>query len=114
VAYSPVYSAPFVLGNTSDGTPPNFLVPTGFTAVIREIDLYTEAGGSKLQVGMYGAGADSVVYFAVLEAIGLNTTTQWRGHVVALADYTITPYVGGLSTNDCVYIGGYLLRNVLT
>jgi hypothetical protein len=110
VAFPPPYSVPFIQANAYVGGGLSFEVPAEFVAVIRDYSLYTAAGGSDSQLIIQGAGALFGIVVASLSAVGVNVTEQWEGRVVAGSGYTISVTSGGLSVNDCIYVGGYLLR----
>lgn len=112
-SYSPVFSQPFVL--YTSGTPnTEFEVPENYTAVVREVDLYSGVGGDKLLVYVNAGGGGPAVTFCSIEAIGIQSCAQWTGRVVAIGGSTIVAEVGGLTTGAQFYIGGYLLRNTLS
>jgi hypothetical protein len=109
---SPVYSVPFI--EWTNSTPnTEFLVPAGFTAILRDIIFFTAIGDELGSVGYQNAGADTDIRIAVFSAGGVNTTSEWHGRVVVNAGATILLLIGGLSTYSSVYVGGYLLTNDL-
>jgi hypothetical protein len=112
-SYSPVFSSQFILHNESV---PNdsFEVPAGFTAVIREVDLYSVAGESTLYLFIKNSDAAPGVTFTTLTVAGINQTAQWTGRVVVPAGGSIVAETASLGTEDQFYVGGYLLRNTLT
>lgn len=112
-SYSPVFSSQLLLWTSST---PNlsFEVPAGFTAVVRDVQAYSLAGGTGLRVFLQSGGVGPPVYVASLQAIGENVSAQWQGRVVAYAGDTINLDVAELGADDTVYVGGYLLRNTLT
>lgn len=113
MSYSPVYSVPFII--YAPGAPNNsFEVPSGYTAVVREFDLYTELGGTQATCQLYNTVAPVYVNFAALLAVGAVTTAQWRGHVAVPGGYIIALNVDGLSTGDSAFVGGYLLQNTIS
>jgi hypothetical protein len=113
VAYSPVYSVPLVI-YTPETPNESFLVPDGFTAVIREIDYYCAVGGGKVIVAIGGTAGAWFCNFASLFIAGVADSAQWTGRVTAPENYTIDLDVAAVGVDDCVYVGGYLLRNVAT
>lgn len=92
----------------------SFEVPAGFTAVVREIDLYAELGGEGMQAFLQGPGASIGIGFAALQALGANTSVHWEGRVVAPENYLIAFNIAGVGLYSSAYVGGYLLRNNLT
>jgi len=113
VAYSPVYSVPLIL--YAAATPnESFEVPSGFTVVVRDIELYTGVGDSLLTVALWAPGAPAYINFAALNAVGINSSAQWRGHVALPEGYTVGLDISEIGAGDTAYVGGYLLRNILT
>lgn len=113
MSYSPVYSVPFI-EYTAAAPNETFLVPEGMTAVIRWAGGYVELGEDISNLWISGDLEAPKIYVAVLTPAGINTVSTWSGRVVALEGYTIgidTANFGELST---VYVGGYLLRNVIS
>lgn len=111
-SYSPVFSVQLILYAAS--TPnTSFEVPAGYTAVVRDIQAYSEAGGTGVRAFLQSGGDGPPIYFATLNAIGLNVSAQWQGRVVAQAGDLLEIDVAELGAEDTVYVGGYLLRNVL-
>lgn len=112
-SYSPVFSAPFIL--YTDGTPNNsFLVPEGFTAVVREVDVTTELGASAFVV--YTADSEEApgVAFVYLTTEGALQSQHWEGRVVVPGEGFIGLGQYTLGVGATAYVGGYLLRNTLT
>jgi hypothetical protein len=111
VAYSPVYSSPFIV--YTPATPnEEFEVPAGYVADIREIDMYTSLGGGKLIVAFGDPVSGWYCNFASLYVAGVATSAQWTGHVVVPAGNIIALDVAALGVDDCAYVGGYLLTVV--
>lgn len=113
MSYSPVFSQGFIYYSSST---PNteFDVPVGFTAVVREIDVYTEVGGIDANAAVRSSPEAPWVYFAGLDGIAINGSAQWTGRVVVPGGGSIGLGVGQLGVNDTAYCGGYLLRNVVS
>lgn len=110
-SYSPVFSSQFIL--YSDATPnSSFIVPTGFTAVVRDFTAYANVSGTlcNLLIGDSSLAPDVTV--ASLELVGIASYGQWIGRVVVPENGIIEIYSGSLVTGLQVYVGGYLLRNV--
>lgn len=112
MGYSPVYSTAFV--QYTDSAPNlTFDVPEGYTAIVREIDLYYEA--SFIAAAGYvadGPGAP-LNLFVYLEGEGVLGSKQWTGRVVAPGGGVI-----GITTSSegyivSAYVGGYLLKNTV-
>lgn len=112
-SYSPVFSTQFIV--YTDETPnESFEVPEGFTAVVRDITLWVGVGGHYATVG-FGNSVDApIAWFAYLSEVTIANTAQWQGRVVVPGGGYINLDTGGLSYEDSVYVGGYLLRNNLT
>lgn len=113
MAYSPVFSVPLILYSSADPIV-EFEVPPGFTAVVREIDIYTEAGGAVVIAALSGPGSGIFINFASVSALGVATSGQWTGRVALPENYILGLDNASLGAGDTVYVGGYLLRNVLT
>jgi hypothetical protein len=112
-SYNPVYSAPLIL-YTDDTPNTSFLVPAGFTAIIRQVVFWNQVADNYFICFLFGAGASEGVVFAAFTGISLNSAQQWEGRVVAPEGYTIECESGGLATGTTIYVGGYLLRNTLS
>ena len=106
-----VYSVPFIY--YTNVTPNvDFEIPEGVTAVIRDIDVYTELGASSAIVAIGNPAAGVYLNFASISLIGAGVTGSWRGRVIATAPYHVLLDVASLDTNGCIYVGGYLLQGV--
>jgi len=112
-SYSPVFSSQFI--SYTDAAPnTSFDVPTGFTAVVRDITAYATLAATELLV-QYGNGEDApLVSFAQLTLGGISAYAQWTGRVVVPAGGTIELDAGSLVSGLEIYVGGYLLRNTLS
>lgn len=111
--YSPVFSSQFIV-NTQDAPNYAFEVPEGFTAVVRDVTIWTEVGAEACTVGFQNSDAAPVCWFVWLQAVGVGTSNLWQGRVVVPGGGTIVLDEGGISYTTAVYVGGYLLRNVAT
>lgn len=113
MSYSPVYSQPFIL--YTDATPnTEFLVPAGFTAVLRDVVMFCTLGGAAGNVQIFSPGSGEGIVIAALNFGGVNVTAEWHGRAVALENSTIALAFTGVDTSFTCYAGGYLLRNTLT
>lgn len=112
-SYSPVFSQGFIY-YTEDAPNTTFEVPAGFTAVVRDWDLWVEAeaGGFQLEVAT-GAGAPYVAVDGIVTLAAL-TAYHFRGRVVVPAGGTILYNQDTLGVGATSYVGGYLLRNTLS
>jgi hypothetical protein len=112
-SYSPVFSQGFIYW--SDSTPNDaFEVPAGFTAVVRDFTAVTLLGD--VLIGMFvqqSASAPSIP-IAYSSVLGAAQSYQWQGRVVVDAGGFVTIAGAALGYELGVYVGGYLLRNVLT
>lgn len=111
--YSPVYSAPFIQYTAS--TPnQSFLVPEGFTAVVRQISVAQEIADWYAYVNIQDSEAapDLTIWLGV--AAGAETYVAGEGRWVVPEGGLITLGYGTLGTIPSGYVGGYLLRNQLT
>lgn len=112
-SYSPVYSVPFILYTPS--TPnTSFLVPSGYSAVVRQISGYQNIGGWTLETIIAGEGApDGITISFIGQAGALNYGTE-QGHWAVPEDYYIEINFSELGSSFSCFVGGYLLRNNLT
>lgn len=98
-----VYSTRF-LGWHAEESPPAFEVPTGYIAIVRDLDVYS-AGGDLIN---WTLSVNSVATFAAgqftIEALG--QVGQWRGRQVMVAGELLV-YQSDGSTDGLV--SGYLL-----
>jgi len=112
MGYSPVYSTPFItVGGSVGGSA--FLVPAGWTAVVREFDLFSYIGAEVAAAYLQESEEAPGIGFASIEAVGAQTSTQWTGRVVALEGWTINLSTYTFAEYSGVYLGGYLLKNNL-
>lgn len=112
-SYSPVFSSQFIV--YSDSTPnSSFIVPAGFTAVIRDMTGYANVSATLLHLLIGDSSLAPAVTVASIELAGVGTYGQWTGRVVVPEDGIIEIYSGSLVSGLQVYVGGYLLRNVIS
>jgi hypothetical protein len=113
VPFSPVYSAAFVQ-YTADTPNLSFLVPEGFTAVVRQVSAVQSAGA--FNFGLYVQDSDAAPAVQVIAEVssGFFNTFETEGRWVCPGGGTISCYVSTILDSLNVYVGGYLLRNVLT
>lgn len=112
MGYSPVYSSAFII-YTSDTPNTEFLVPAGYTAVIRDVIWCQIAGTGVLYTRITGPGSGSPCNFLTAAATSVDATYQWTGRVVAGPGYLIDFDLDAIGISDNVYVGGYLLKNVI-
>lgn len=112
MAYSPVYSAPFIL-YTPETPNTEFLVPEGYTAVIRQISATQDVVGFQLQVIINNVVAGAPVFICNAVSDGLYNEVQRQGHWVAPSGYLISMGLSSIGSGVSVYVGGYLLTNVV-
>ena len=110
--YNPVYSQGFIY--FIDATPTTtFDVPEQNTADIRQFLVTTEGaiGSVALQVAN-GPGAPYItcVYLGVTGAL---QSASWEGRIVVPGGGSINIIGAALGLTLCVYVGGYLLTNVV-
>lgn len=112
-SYSPVFSSGLIYYT---GATPNtaFEVPAGFTAVVRDVSVYSGVGEVNLSLYVQLSDADPAVYVIGLNTTGANVSAHWEGRIVVGAGGTITIDIGELGYYDGAYVGGYLLRNSLS
>lgn len=112
-SYSPVYSAPFI--NYTPSTPNNaFEVPTGFTAVVRQISVAQEIAISYAYLDFQDSGAAPSYTVWLGEPAGIPTYVAQEGRWVLNEGGIMTLSVVTLGTATSIYVGGYLLRNTLS
>lgn len=112
-SYSPVYSAQFVVHHSGDPLVP-FIVPDGYTAVVRDFTAYSAAGGAIVQLYIQDAAEAPALIVAQIGELGVAAYGQWTGRVVIPAPGIISYGITEVGAEAAVYVGGYLLRNVLT
>jgi hypothetical protein len=110
MGYSPVYSTAFI-EHTSTTPNTEFEVPAGFTAILRDVILYTEVGDEDASVGYYTATSGERIVVCALQALAINGTAEWQGRAVVTEGETILLIADGLALYSSVYVGGYLLQN---
>lgn len=112
-SYSPVFSTQLIL--YTDAAPNlSFLVPDGFTAVVRDFSAQTNLGGVIAQLFVQNDVDAPLVCVAQAETAGVAGYDQWQGRVVAPAGATLSLELSTADSGTSVYVGGYLLRNTLT
>jgi len=112
-SYSPVFSAQFIV--YTDAAPIlAYEVPSGFTAVVRDFSLYTEAGGVVGQLLLADAAGSPECVVASIGALGVAAYGQWQGRIVAPGGAFLTLSLTSEDLGTSAYVGGYLLRNNLT
>lgn len=112
-SYSPVYSAQFVVRNSSDPLVP-FVVPDGYTAVIRDFTVYTPAAGFVAAVTIQDSAEAETVTVALITGVDVPAYGQWQGRIALPAPGIVGVSVSDIGAAADIYVGGYLLRNVLT
>lgn len=112
-SYSPVFSSQFIVASELDGIS-SFLVPAGFTAVVRDFSSWFSAGGAVVQLVVQNSEAAPGVTVAAVGAAGVAEYSQWQGRVVVPAGGIMTVDTTYLGATPDIYVGGYLLRNNLT
>jgi len=112
VAYSPVYSAAFIQFTPS--TPNNaFYVPDGYTAVLRYASATQDIGAYNWSLSIQDSiDAPTLVIYQATD-IGENQTSTWAGRVVLPAPGIITTDLSSVGDAVSIYVGGYLLKNVI-
>lgn len=89
-------------------------MPAGFTAVIRDYTLYSSAGGAVSTCRIQNDDEAPVITFASLSAVGPGASDQWTGRIVVPEAGIISIFLSTVLTSAAVYVGGYLLRNVVS
>lgn len=99
-----VYSTRF-FGHVTDGSGvyyAEYVVPTGFVAVVRDATFHAAASGHWAQTG---EGATGTLYRA--NSVADNTTYQWKGRQVFLEGETL--WVECDAAVWSLHVSGYLL-----
>lgn len=112
-SFSPVFSAPLI--EYTPSTPnTQFEVPPGFTAVVRQVSCFQDIGGWILTILFQDSMAAPALTVVQLGAsVFLNYAAQ-EGRWVIGEGGIITASLDSLGSATSIYVGGYLLRNVLT
>jgi hypothetical protein len=106
----PVYSTFFFASSDLSQGQAQFLVPEGFTAVLRCVDftVYTVGGWvSQVYVAIFGPD-NAPIYLAELGQQSGPLWSQWQGRQVAGEGSGFAATADGVAT---VYASGYLLTN---
>lgn len=112
-SYSPVFSAQFI--NYGASTPnTEFEVPSGFTAVVRDVSAFAQAGATVFDVRYQNDEDSPSIVFWGGNPIGIWVPSQWQGRVVVPELGIISLGVESVDESFTCYVGGYLLRNTLT
>lgn len=112
-SYSPVFSQAFVQYTAS--TPnASFEVPAGFTAVVRQVSGWQDVGGYVLQLLFQDSEAAPSLTVASIEADGVANYAATEGRWALDEGGIMTIQASTLGATSSFYVGGYLLRNVLT
>ena len=113
MGYSPVYSAAFIQYTAS--TPnPLFEVPAGYTAVARYGSILQEIGGYAAGFFLADSEIDPEMYFDYASALGVFEFHQWNGRVVVPEGGFLGVSLSTVGDSPAVYLGGYLLKNVVS
>ena len=112
MAYSPVYSAQFI--NYTDSSPNTlFDVPSGYTAVVRDIGFWCGGGESLIVVYFGNSPLAPEVTIAGTTQFGVNTLYHWSGRCVVPGGGVIGLYQQTLGVGATAYVHGYLLANTI-
>jgi hypothetical protein len=98
----------FEVHGLAGGATLTFTVPSGYTAIVRDIDLYSSPTLSNAEIYISGSSGQTFFYASV--AATTKDSPQWRGRQVLYAGETMTIYNGASESWD-VTISGYLLAN---
>jgi len=113
MSYSPVYSAAFV--EYTDASPnTQFQVPSGYTAIVRQFSVYAELAAVNVQLASQDGETGNYVVLASAILAGFPASQQLYGRWVVPEGLTIALLGGEVGTGLNVYIGGYLLTNVVS
>jgi hypothetical protein len=110
MAERPVYSQGFIY--YVDGAPnTSFLVPDGFTAVVRQISIVIGFSSSVVSVNVQESATAPAVAICAVELTGAIQQEQGEGRWVVNEGGIISVYQQTLGIDCTIYVGGYLLRN---
>ncbi len=113
MSYKAVYSVALV--EYTDSAPNyTFEVPSANTAVIREITAYCALGGVALGVAIQSEEGAPALTVAYMDLAGVSSYQQWSGRVVVPPAGIITLSVTAVDLETDIYVGGYLLTNVVS
>lgn len=113
MSYSPVYSAQFIL--YSFEAPNNvFEVPSDYTAVVRQISVVAGVDIVTWVIGIQNDDSAPEVHIAGDTLAALNEAQHAEGHWVCPGGGYITAQELDVGAHFHVYVGGYLLRNVIS
>jgi hypothetical protein len=112
-SYSPVFSSQFIVSTEAEGYP-SFLVPAGFTAVVRDFSIFSTASVELAQLFIQNSDAAPAVCCASLATASAPAYAQWQGRVVCPEGGTISVTLEFVFGAPDLYVGGYLLRNTLS
>lgn len=112
-SYSPVFSAQFIVRAGTDPLVP-FIVPAGFTAVIRDFSIFSSGAIAEVILTIQNDSTAPEVKVAYLTLEGIGTGSQWQGRVVVPENGIIGLTQIDVGDSCHIYVGGYLLRNVIS
>jgi len=112
-SYSPVFSSQFIV-YTSETPNLSYLVPTGFTAVVRDMEVTQNIGSFFTTVGFQNSPEAPECYCVTVEAVGAANSASWHGRIVVPAGGLVLVNFSEVGDFPFCYVGGYLLRNTLT
>lgn len=105
-----VYSAQFI--NYSAATPnTEFLVPAGFTAVVRQISYAVLTSDVFMAVNIQNDADAPAVAIDLRTLYTVAESVHVEGRWVVPEEGIISVYLQSLGGTPQVYVGGYLLRN---
>lgn len=112
-SYSPVFSVPLIQWTTAA---PNtsFLVPDGYTAVVRQMTILCEAGG--VAGGVYIADSEIAppCWIHYVTEFGVLVEDQLEGRWTVPGGGLLVLELTDFASLASAYVGGYLLRNSLS
>lgn len=112
-SYPPVYSVPFVI-YTPDTPNTSFAVPEGYTAIVRDMDVYQNVGDYIAYLGLGLSEVAPIAYCVGVASSGFGNYAQWRGRIVVPGGGFVYFALSEIGSSVAGYVGGYLLRNTLT
>lgn len=112
-SYSPVFSTQFIV-YTAETPNETFLVPEGFTAVVRQCSGWQDIGGWVFR--LYIADSEAAPACVLFDSgdVGVNTSFNEQGRWVVPGGGLIGIFISVIGDSPSFYVGGYLLRNTLT
>lgn len=112
MTYSPVYSTQFIV-YTNETPNTQFDVPAGNTAVIRYWSVQQDIGGYSFTLAALNSVDAPQYTLDYSEDIGVGLVYRNSGRIVVPGGGIIGIGLSAVGSNTSIYVGGYLLQNVV-